>query len=138
MIAALPRDGSLRSWAHGGAAHAGGLLVGAAITAVVIGSVGSLIDVKPEVVGLYIFGVGIVAVVLGHRRRLGSDWRVPGTWSRFGGVRYSGLFGVALGVGGLTALPSIGAFAVIAWGMSDPDYPCRRPERFEDLALPTR
>ena len=47
-----------------------------------------------------------------------STWRIPRGWARLGHVAYSGLFGGILGAGILTALPSVGFYALLAWGLA--------------------
>jgi hypothetical protein len=58
-------------------------------------------------------GLVSLAMVLGGRELGGSPWRVPRTWSRFGRVRFAGLFGAALGTGLLTAAPSAALIAFV-------------------------
>lgn len=51
-----------------------------------------------------------------------SHWRVPQNWGRFGHVCYAGLFGVVLGLGVLTAVPSFSLYVVIAWVFTGPAW----------------
>ena len=44
----------------------------------------------------------------------GSSWMVPREWARFGTTRYAALFGLALGTGVATALPSPALYALLA------------------------
>jgi hypothetical protein len=48
-----------------------------------------------------------------------SAWRVPRTWGwRFGPRWYAMLFGGILGLGFLTAVPSISFYTLVAWGLT--------------------
>ena len=48
-----------------------------------------------------------------------SAWRVPRTWGwRFGSRGYVMLFGGILGLGLLTAVPSISFYTLVAWGLT--------------------
>jgi hypothetical protein len=48
-----------------------------------------------------------------------SAWRVPRTWGwRFGSRGYVMLFGGILGLGFVTAVPSISFYTLVAWGLT--------------------
>jgi hypothetical protein len=62
-----------------------------------------------------------IAGALGVRLR-GSTWRVPKRWARNGHLVYSGMFGLALGTGFMTALPSIAMLVLYAWALVAPSW----------------
>jgi hypothetical protein len=51
-----------------------------------------------------------------------SRWRIPRSWSTFGEGPFVLLFGLVLGLGVLTALPSFGFYVLIAWGLTASFY----------------
>jgi hypothetical protein len=51
-----------------------------------------------------------------------SRWRVPSVWSQLGPRRYAGAFGVALGLGVVTALPSNGFYVLLFVGLSSESW----------------
>lgn len=57
-------------------------------------------------------------VLSGSSRLVESPWRIPRSWARFGSVPYAVLFGSILGVGFLTALPSISFYVVVVATLS--------------------
>lgn len=52
----------------------------------------------------------------------GSGWQVPQKWGKVGDKAYGWLFGVILGFGWLTRLPSVGFYALVAWGLASPSW----------------
>jgi hypothetical protein len=64
--------------------------------------------------------VALVSALVGSRmisvKPPESGWRIPQSWARFGHATYSGLFGGILGLGVLTAVPSIGFYTLLVWG----------------------
>jgi hypothetical protein len=60
-----------------------------------------------------VIGTGVVPMRLPESR-----WRIPRSWARFGHAAYSGLFGGILGLGVFTAIPSVGFYALLAWGVT--------------------
>lgn len=86
------------------------LLAGAVFAAAAVAG-GELVWV-PLVIATY-----ATAVMAGALRDVvpRSRWRVPQSWGRFSRSIHAALFGGVLGLGVLTAMPSIAFFAVLAW-----------------------
>lgn len=64
-----------------------------------------------------------VAVVAGPRARVpGSAWMVPREWARLHPTGYAAAFGVVLGTGVLTVLPSAALYALLAVAQSAPAW----------------
>jgi hypothetical protein len=47
-----------------------------------------------------------------------SPWRVPRGWGQAGDSAFAGLFGYALGLGFLTAIPSAAFYVLVTWALS--------------------
>jgi hypothetical protein len=91
-----------------------GLLLGAGISTVVVYSLGLLW--RPSALL-----VGVLAVILGlgrvffPRNVAAGGWKVPRNWELWGPVRYLGAFGLFLGMGFVTTMPSPTMVVLIAW-----------------------
>jgi hypothetical protein len=65
--------------------------------------------------------VGVIALLLGVLRFIRPDtigfggWKVPREWSSWGLRRYLVVFGVFLGMGVVTTMPSPAMLALVAW-----------------------
>lgn len=125
MVAPPPGWGNrkARSWFAGIAAY----LLALPVDALVLGS--SVYLLTSAFGHLAMWFVGIVALasaVFGSKagpiRLPEIGWRIPQSWARFGYVTYAALFGAILGVGVLTAVPSIGFYALLAWGLAATDW----------------
>lgn len=51
-----------------------------------------------------------------------SSWRVPQDWARFGQGWYASIFGVALGLGFITAIPAAGFYAFVLAASTLPSW----------------
>lgn len=119
MVATPPvwRRTSIRAWR---------VNVGLYVVALVAGAVllGTLLDIVGAIAALPTIVVGITALVAaGMAAGLlpappSSPWRVPRSWSTFGERPFVLVFGLALGAGVLTALPSFGFYVLLAWGLT--------------------
>jgi hypothetical protein len=90
--------------AAGAAALAYGLYVGAR----------AFTDVPESIVAAIAFsGAGVISLTP-KGGVVGSPWRIPQEWSRFGPVPYAALFGLTLGFGVFTSFPSLGFFVLVA------------------------
>jgi hypothetical protein len=95
-----------------------GLLTGAAGLALALLGLHSLFHGRAGVaiaLGSTPLVVGVFAIADRRERLIGSTWRVPRSWGRFGGSSFALLFGAALGFGWLTALPGPLIFALPFW-----------------------
>lgn len=124
MIAAPPGWGrSKASWLRGVAAF----LLGLALGALGIAAGWQLLSAatgRPPRWALAVLAA-LLALVAGKVLALhlpGSPLRVPRSWARLGHTGYSAVFGMALGTGVTTALPSPGLYALIAWGLFAPSW----------------
>jgi hypothetical protein len=91
------------------------MLAGSAVTAAALLLSSRLLGPLPAPA---VAGVCAAAVVtlLAERwlRAPGSHWMVPRSWARFGHSGHAALFGLALGAGFVTLLPSAGWYGVVA------------------------
>ncbi len=110
------------------AGHSVGLLAGAVGVAAAWHWLGTLAGHPPRwALGLLAVLLALVAGELLPLRLPGSPWRVPRSWGRLGHVGYASVFGIALGTGLATALPSPGLYALVAWGLAAPGWPAVWP-----------
>ncbi len=90
------------------------ILIGALATSLVVYFLGHLIGGPPGVLvaAVAFFCAGIGAGVLPNLLP-NSSWRIPQAWARWGQAWYAMAFGMALGIGFLTAIPSVGFYVLI-------------------------
>ena len=121
MIAALPVRGERLSWAAGLLSYVSGVLTGALVLVGVILMVVHLVGtLSPALAGAYALLAAVLVTARGSRTAIGSLWRVPYGWARFGRVLYGWLFGFFLGLGVVVAISTIGFVAVLAWALTGP------------------
>ena len=93
------------------------LVAGSVLLAAILDMVGELAPIPTIVVG--ITAVAAASMAAGLVPALpSSPWRVPRSWSTFGERPFVVVFGLALGAGVLTALPSFGFYVLLAWGLT--------------------
>lgn len=103
----------MRRWKANVALFVVALAAGSVTLGAILSGIGSWIK-PPEIV------VGVTAVIAGAMAAgvllniPSSRWRVPRSFSMFGEGPFVLLFGFALGLGVLTALPSFGFYVLIA------------------------
>lgn len=125
MIAPPPGRGrrARRAWALGITAYLLALPAGALVVGFSLHLLVNIFGHLPLwVVGIAaltsaLIGGGVVPIRLPE-----SGWRIPQSWVRFGHAAYAALFGGILGLGFLTAIPSIGFYALLAWGLAAPGW----------------
>ena len=101
------------------ALYAPAVVAGALATAALVQFGAALLGDVPAAVAGVIAVASAVAVAIAPDLYPSSAWRVPRTWGwRFGSLGYVVLFGGILGLGFLTAVPSISFYTLIAWGLS--------------------
>lgn len=125
MIAPPPGWGSrtTRTWWFGILAYLVALPAGALIFGISLHLLADAFGHPPLwVVGIVALASAAVGGGIVPIRILGRGWRIPQTRARFGHVAYAALFGGILGVGFLTAVPSIGFYAFVAWGLAAPGW----------------
>ena len=102
------------------AAHVAGMLLGSAATASLLVLSAHLAGrlPAPAVAAVCLLAAG--ALLVESRVRLpGSHWMVPHSWARFGHSGFAAIFGLALGAGFVTLLPSAGWYGVVAAAQAD-------------------
>jgi hypothetical protein len=100
-------------------AVAGGLALGAA--AHLLGQIG----MAPAWLGPVAAAAALIGMVgpSAVRRAVARwGWPVPRSWQALGSVPFAGLFGLLLGVGVVTRLPSLGFVALLAWLLTTPAW----------------
>lgn len=125
MIAPPPCWGSRtrRAWSSGIVAYLLALPVGAVVVGFSLYLFASASGRLPvQLVGIValvssVVGSGVIPIRLPE-----SGWRIPRSWARFGHTTYAALFGGVLGLGVLTAIPSIGFYTLLVWGLSRADW----------------
>jgi MFS family permease len=95
-------------------AYASGLVVGGLITSLLIYLLGSLWRPSSLVVGVAALVLGVLRFVRPDNLAVGG-WKVPRHWSSWGRRRYLGVFGLFLGMGFVTTMPSPAMVALMAW-----------------------
>jgi hypothetical protein len=96
-------------------AHVAAMLLGSATTAALLLLTARVAGPLPGAAVCAVCAMAALALPGESRLRLpGSHWMVPRSWARFGYSGYSALFGLALGAGFVTLLPSAGWYGVIA------------------------
>ena len=104
-----------RAVALAAAAHVAGMLLGSAATASLLLLSSRLLGPMPVAATAAVCLLAAGALLVEPRLRLpGSHWMVPRSWARFGHSRFAALFGLALGAGFVTLLPSAGWYGVVA------------------------
>lgn len=68
------------------------------------------------------FSSAAVAAIRPSSLPLGSRWRIPRTWRGLGPTKYAAVFGFILGMGVLTAIPSISFLTLLVWCTSAPAW----------------
>jgi hypothetical protein len=99
------------------------MLAGSALTAAVLAATARLLGPLPA--GAVSAVCLLAAVALRGSRWLrlpGSHWVVPWSWARFGHTGHAALFGLALGAGVVTLLPSAGWYALLAVAQAAPPW----------------
>jgi hypothetical protein len=97
------------------AAHVAGMLAGSAATASLLVLSTRLLGRLPGAAVAVICLLAAAALLAEPRLQLpGSHWMVPRSWARFGHSGFAALFGLALGAGFVTVLPSAGWYGVVA------------------------
>ena len=71
-------------------------------------------------VAIYLFWLAAATWLRGWRTAIGSPWRIPMSWIRFGRVPHGAAFGVALGFGLVVSIPSLGFVGLIGWILTGP------------------
>jgi hypothetical protein len=107
------------------AAHTAGMLAGSALTGLALVGLAHLLGPLPDSALAAICLAAAVALVAQTRVAVplpGSRWMVPREWARFGTTGYAALFGLALGTGVATLLPSPAFYAVLAAGLAAPAW----------------
>lgn len=125
MVAPPPGWGSRtkRTWAFGIVAYLLALPIGAVAFGSLLYLLVSVFGRLPmQVVGAVALTSVIVGSGLASVRLPQSSWRIPQSWARFGHATYAGLFGGILGLGILTAIPSIGFYTLLVWGLASPSW----------------
>jgi hypothetical protein len=103
------------------AAHSVGMVAGGAATASLLLLSAWLLGPLPAWAAAVACVVGALALCTQPAVRLpGSHWMVPREWARFGHTRYAAAFGVALGTGVATLLPSPAWYGVLATAQRAP------------------
>lgn len=102
--------------------HSAGVLVGALLMAVLTLLVGKAVPFPSGIVGALLLGIaalGSLALLAAGDLPVatGSPWRVPRNWAARGHSTYAGVFGLALGGGFFTALPSVGLIGLVLWAL---------------------
>lgn len=106
---------SLQAVSLTAAAHASGTLLGSAATATLLVLSTRTVGHLPAVAVASVCLAAAAALLAESRIRLpASRWMVPQSWARFGHSGFAALFGVALGAGFVTLLPSAGWYGVVA------------------------
>jgi hypothetical protein len=101
------------------AAQVAAMLLGSATAAALLALSARLASPLPGAAVGAICAAAALALLGESRLRLpGSHWMVPRSWARFGYSGYAALFGLALGAGFVTLLPSAGWYGVIAVAQS--------------------
>jgi opacity protein-like surface antigen len=96
-------------------AHVAGMLLGSAATASLLAISARLAGPLPAAAVAAVCLLAAAALLAESRLRPpGSHWMVPHSWARFGHSGFAALFGVALGAGFVTVLPSAGWYGVVA------------------------
>jgi hypothetical protein len=99
--------------------YASGALTGAAAVALALIGFASIVRPFPSsaasVVAFYC--AGVIARIFPNIFP-GSRWRIPKSWGARGSKFYAAVFGLVLGAGFVTALPSPSFYVLLAWGAS--------------------
>ena len=102
------------------AAHVAGMLLGSAATASLLVLSARLAGRLPAPAVAAVCLLAASALAVEARVALpGSRWMVPHSWARFGHSGFAALFGLALGAGFVTLLPSAGWYGVVAAAQAD-------------------
>jgi hypothetical protein len=104
-------------------AHVAAMLAGSALTASALVATARLLGPLPAGAVCAVCLLGAAVLLGGERLRLpGSHWMVPRSWARFGHNGYAALFGLALGSGVATLLPSAGWYGLLAAAQATPPW----------------
>jgi len=96
-------------------AHVVAMLVGSALTATAVAASARVLGPLPAVAVSATCVLAALALLGDPWLRLpGSRWMVPASWVRFGPGGHAALFGLALGSGVVTLVPSAGWYALLA------------------------
>lgn len=94
-------------------------MLGAAVAAVVLTALANLVGkVSPLLLGSVALTGALVSATVPRAALPQSPWRVPEQWARFGRLPFALAFGVALGLGVLTAIGSAGTYVLFVWGLT--------------------
>lgn len=126
VIAAPRIEGILdgRSRAAEVVLHCVGILIGAIAIGLVTIGISQLVAFPSGVTGALVLTLALAGCVAIFARgdmstAAGSAWRVPRNWAAVGHSTYAAVFGVALGAGFITALPSVGLLGIFLWAVAD-------------------
>lgn len=97
-----------------GLAYIAGLLLGAGISTLVVYGLGLLWRPSALLVGVLAVLLGLGRVFF-PRNVAAGGFKVPRRWEIWGPVRYLGAFGLFLGMGFVTTMPSPTMVVLIAW-----------------------
>jgi hypothetical protein len=104
-------------------AHVAAMLAGSALTAGVLAATARLLGPLPAgAVGAVCLLAAVALLGDPWLRLPGSHWVVPRSWARFGHTGHAALFGLALGSGVATLLPSAGWYALLAVAQASPPW----------------
>src|SRR5438067_12023313 len=92
--------------------------VGSLVLGLVLYSFHHIFPVPQIAAGWLVLSIAAMVAFQLRIPKLESRWRVPRSWARFGHVWYATLFGLILGFGLVTAIPSAGLYAVVTWALA--------------------
>lgn len=119
----LVRGAGLAGTVWAAAANVAATLVGSALTAAVLVGVALIGGRLPiRAVGAVCLLAGLAVAVESRVPAPGSRWMVPREWARFGPTAYAAAFGLALGTGVATMVPSAALYALLTAAETAPAW----------------
>jgi hypothetical protein len=98
--------------------YAAAVPLGAVVLALSLHLAGTGLSVPRQAVGAVALAGAAIAIGAMPDLFPRSKWRIPREWTRLGPLGYSAIFGTILGVGFLTAIPSIAFYPMMTWGLA--------------------